>query len=47
VAKRAGRYLILGTWLLEWIEAGELPRRKPDRGATMNSNGAKAEKSDG
>src|SRR5262245_58878239 len=28
VSKRAGRYFILGQWLLEWIEAGELPRRR-------------------
>lgn len=27
VSKRAGKYLILGEWLLEWIEAGEMPRR--------------------
>ena len=27
VAKRAGRYYILGRWLIEWIEGGELPRR--------------------
>jgi hypothetical protein len=31
VAKRAGKYLILGSWLLEWIEAGELPRRQGQR----------------
>jgi hypothetical protein len=29
VAKRAGRYFILGDWLLEWIRAGELRRREP------------------
>jgi hypothetical protein len=28
VARRAGRYLILGKWLLEWIEAGELSSRQ-------------------
>jgi hypothetical protein len=28
VAKRAGKYLILGKWLLEWIAAGEVTRRK-------------------
>jgi hypothetical protein len=27
VSKRCGRYFLLGRWLLEWIEAGELPRR--------------------
>ena len=29
VAKRAGRYFILGRWLIEWIEGGELKRRRP------------------
>ncbi len=28
VSKRAGRYFILGAWLLQWLEAGELRRRK-------------------
>jgi hypothetical protein len=29
VAKRAGRYYLLGKWLLEWLEAGEhRPKRK-------------------
>jgi len=36
VAKRGGKYLILGAWLLEWIEAGELPRR-PDTGANRTT----------
>lgn len=26
VSKRAGRYFVLGQWLLDWIAAGELPR---------------------
>ena len=26
VAKRAGRYFLLGKWLIEWIESGELMR---------------------
>jgi hypothetical protein len=29
VARRAGRYYILGKWLLEWIEQGEIVRSKP------------------
>jgi hypothetical protein len=29
IAKRAGRYYLLGEWILEWLRAGELPRRKP------------------
>jgi hypothetical protein len=27
-AKRAGRYFILGEWLLEWLRAGELTHTK-------------------
>jgi hypothetical protein len=27
VSKRAGRYYLLGEWLLEWIRGGEQPRR--------------------
>jgi hypothetical protein len=45
VSKRAGKYLILGRWLLEWIEAGELPRRKP--AAKAGLNGAPAEENQG
>jgi hypothetical protein len=26
VSKRAGRYFILGRWLLEWLEGGEIRR---------------------
>jgi hypothetical protein len=29
IAKRAGRYYLLGKWLIEWIESGELRRRRP------------------
>jgi len=27
VSKRAGRYLILGEWILEWIRSGEVSRQ--------------------
>jgi hypothetical protein len=27
VSKRCGRYFILGTWILQWLESGELKRR--------------------
>jgi hypothetical protein len=30
IAKRAGRYYLLGEWILEWLREGELPR-KPSR----------------
>jgi hypothetical protein len=26
VARRAGRYYLLGKWLIEWLEGGELTR---------------------
>jgi hypothetical protein len=28
IAKRGGRYILLGSWILEWIEAGEIRRRE-------------------
>jgi hypothetical protein len=28
IAKRGGRYVILGKWLIEWIETGELKPRQ-------------------
>jgi hypothetical protein len=27
VSKRAGRYYVLGAWLLEWLRTGEIRRR--------------------
>jgi hypothetical protein len=30
VAKRCGRYYVLGAWLLEWVAAGELRPRVPE-----------------
>jgi hypothetical protein len=27
VSKRGGRYYVLGTWLLEWFQTGEVERR--------------------
>ncbi len=27
ISKRAGRYYLLGKWLIEWLEAGELKRQ--------------------
>jgi hypothetical protein len=27
-SKRAGRYFVLGSWLIEWLEGGELSRRR-------------------
>jgi hypothetical protein len=33
VARRAGRYYLLGEWILEWLRGGELPRRPADPAA--------------
>jgi hypothetical protein len=27
ISKRAGRYYLLGRWLIEWLEAGEVRRK--------------------
>jgi hypothetical protein len=27
IAKRCGRYYLLGEWILQWLREGELPRR--------------------
>jgi hypothetical protein len=45
VAKRAGRYFLLGEWLLEWLRAGELKRRRPLAPSTNGTkhNGALAD----
>lgn len=38
ISKRAGRYYLLGEWLLEWIKGGEIkPRRMPI--TSCNGNG--------
>lgn len=31
VAKRAGRYFILGAWLLEWVKSGERRRDREEK----------------
>jgi len=36
VAKRGGKYMILGAWLLEWIAAGELARRGTEAAGDAN-----------
>jgi hypothetical protein len=36
VARRAGRYFILGSWLLDWLRSGELKRKET---TATNSNG--------
>jgi hypothetical protein len=34
VSRRAGRYFILGRWLLEWIERGETSSRRRRKGVS-------------
>jgi hypothetical protein len=41
VAQRAGRRFVLGRWLLEWLEGGELPRATP-RAPMPNGHAAAA-----
>jgi hypothetical protein len=36
VAKRCGRYFILGSWILDWLEAGIVSRGKPAQGPLAN-----------
>jgi hypothetical protein len=40
IARRAGRYFLLGEWLLAWLKAGEILRRPHrDRAGTGNGVG--------
>jgi hypothetical protein len=38
-SKRAGRHFILGRWVLEWLETGEVRRRKRPAAALTNGTG--------
>jgi hypothetical protein len=38
IAKRAGKYYILGKWLIEWIEGGEVRRRSTERGLASGAD---------
>jgi hypothetical protein len=38
VSRRAGRYYVLGAWLREWLEGGEV-HRQPDARAPRPSGG--------
>ncbi len=45
IGRRGNKYYIWGAWLIEWLEAGELPRRgKP---VSVSSTGAKEGKTNG
>ena len=39
VSKRAGRYLILGEWILEWIRKGGVTRQGPEAGRAAPNAG--------
>ena len=39
VGRRGNKYFCLGKWVLEWLEAGELPRR--DQSRRLHSQPAK------
>jgi hypothetical protein len=34
IAKRCNRYYLLGTWILEWIEAGEVKKEAAGQAGT-------------
>jgi hypothetical protein len=36
IAKRAGRYYLLGEWILQWLREGEVPRRSGPKKASGN-----------
>ena len=38
VSRRAGRYYLLGEWLLQWLREGELPRREPAHANSRNGH---------
>jgi hypothetical protein len=38
ISKRAGRYFLLGEWILEWIRDGEIMKRGPPSSANGPSN---------
>jgi hypothetical protein len=41
VSRRCGRYFFTGTWILQWLEGGELTKNAPGRGANSDT-GAEA-----
>jgi hypothetical protein len=42
IAKRAGRYYLLGEWILEWLKSGEVRRRTAERNGTTPAAGTEA-----
>jgi hypothetical protein len=34
VSRRAARYFLLGVWVRQWLEAGEITRQRPDANGT-------------
>jgi len=39
VSKRAGKYFLLGVWILEWLEGGIRDKRKPPASPAVVTNG--------
>jgi hypothetical protein len=44
VTKRAGKYFVLGTWLLEWLRAGEVRRARKTEGKEVSESRTPTEK---
>lgn len=38
VARRGGKYYILGSWLLQWLKAGEAARSQPEANGHTNGH---------
>jgi len=47
VAKRCGRYFILGSWIISWLEAGIVARGRPAHDPLLNGAGGVVDAGDG
>lgn len=43
VARRGGKYYVIGSWLLEWLKKGEVGRHKSDTNGHANGQNANGE----
>jgi hypothetical protein len=43
VSKRAGKYFVLGKWLISWLEAGEVRRAAAAANGALPGNGTAAD----
>ena len=46
-AKRAGRYFVLGEWLLDWLRAGEVQRSRESGTSASSSTSSSAQERSG